>query len=281
MKIVLFGARGYLGRYVHARYPEAATPSVDIADALAVGAVLDAERPDVVINCAGKTGRPNVDWCEDHKLETLRSNVTGPLVLLEECAKRSVYWAHFSSGCIFTGDKGGEGFAEGDPPNFAGSFYSRTKAWSDAILAEFPVLQLRIRMPFDGTADPRNLLMKLRGYARVLDAENSLTYLPDAMDALEALVRSRTTGTFNVVNPGARSPFALMQRYREVVDASHAFERLTEHELPSVTKAGRSNCVLSGKKLAEVGPFMRPVDEAVDAAMQQLKAALAGQKSNV
>ena len=27
-----------------------------------------------------KTGRPNVDWCEDHKTETLFSNVTAPLI---------------------------------------------------------------------------------------------------------------------------------------------------------------------------------------------------------
>ena len=44
--------------------------------------------PDVVINCAGKTGRPNVDWCEDHKEETVRANVTGPLILLDECRKQ-------------------------------------------------------------------------------------------------------------------------------------------------------------------------------------------------
>jgi dTDP-4-dehydrorhamnose reductase len=42
--------------------------------------VLDEVKPDVVINAAGKTGKPNVDWCEDHKEETLRSNDTGPLV---------------------------------------------------------------------------------------------------------------------------------------------------------------------------------------------------------
>jgi len=28
-----------------------------------------------IINAAGVTGRPNVDWCEDHKIETIRSNV--------------------------------------------------------------------------------------------------------------------------------------------------------------------------------------------------------------
>src|SRR5438034_114655 len=107
MKVLLFGGRGYLGGYFRRLYPQAVTPSTDIADPVAVGSVLDEVRPEVVINVAGKAGRPNVDWCEDHKGETLRSNVTGPLVLLEELARRSIYWVHVSSGCIYEGNNGG------------------------------------------------------------------------------------------------------------------------------------------------------------------------------
>jgi hypothetical protein len=32
-----------------------------------VAAEIDAIKPTHVFNCAGLTGRPNVDWCEDHK----------------------------------------------------------------------------------------------------------------------------------------------------------------------------------------------------------------------
>lgn len=38
---------------------------------------LDAIRPTHVINSAGVTGRPNVDWCESNKEATIRSNVIG------------------------------------------------------------------------------------------------------------------------------------------------------------------------------------------------------------
>lgn len=274
MRMVIFGAAGFLGKRFTDRYPEAVTPKVDIADPRAVAECLDSEKPDVVINCAGKTGRPNVDWCEDHKEETIHSNVTGPLVLLEACAKRNIYWVHLSSGCIYEGDNGGRGFAEQDAPNFAGSFYSRTKSWSDQILKEFPVLQLRIRMPFDGSPDPRNLLMKLRGYSRVLDVQNSITHLPDAVDAAVQLIEKRVTGTFNIVNPGTMSPFDAMARYQEIVDPSHTFEKLTLNDLPSVTKAARSNCVLSGAKLEQHGIKMPPVKEAMGAALLELKTAI-------
>src|SRR5262249_23640971 len=151
------------------------------ADPAAVERALAEAGPDVVINCAGRTGRPNVDWCERHRAETLRSNVTGPLVLLGACLRPGAYLAQLGSGCLYSGDNGGTGFAEGDPPNFAGSYYSRTKAWAEQALREFPVLILRPRMPFDGSGSPRCLLTKLAGYRRVLDAPNSLTHLPDLL----------------------------------------------------------------------------------------------------
>ena len=139
-RVMIFGGRGYLGQQFRALYPHADCPPVDISDRAAVAAALG-RRPDVVINCAGKTGRPNVDWCETHQSETLRANVTGVLVLLEECLARGVYIVHLGSGCIYAGDNGGEGFREDDAPNFAGSFYSRTKAWADQILAQLPGAQ--------------------------------------------------------------------------------------------------------------------------------------------
>ena len=274
MKVLLFGAHGYLGEHFRRIYPDAVEGGADIADASAVAARLDAVKPDVIINCAGRTGRPNVDWCETHKEETVRSNVTGPLVLLDECAKRGIYWLHLSSGCVYAGDNGGRGFTEEDPPNFSGSFYSRSKAWADQVLREFPVLILRLRMPFDGSENPRNLITKLRGYARVLDEPNSLTYLPDFVDAAVALIGKRATGIYNVVNPGLSSPYAVMAKYREIVDPGHSFERLTAEQLGEVVAAGRSNCILSTEKLEREGIRMRPVEEAVEEAMRRLKASL-------
>lgn len=274
MKVAIFGAQGFLGKRFKALYPDALTPTLDIADPKAVAACLDASKPEVVINCAGKTGRPNVDWCEDHKEETMHANVLGPLVAYEACAARGMYFVHMSSGCIYEGDNGGKGFSEDDAPNFAGSFYSRTKLWSDQMLKEFPVLQIRIRMPFDGSSDPRNLLMKLRGYSRVLDVENSISSIDDVMVAAKALIEKRETGIFNVVNPGTMSPFGAMELYTKIVDPKHTFEKLTLKDLPGVTKAARSNCVLDGKKLEKAGISLPDVHEAMESALLQLKSEL-------
>lgn len=278
VRVLLLGSKGYMGEQFKALYPDAVCPSVDIAERAAVAELLDKEKPEVVINCAGKTGKPNVDWCEDHKPETFHANVTGVCVLLEECAARNLYLVHLSSGCIYAGDNGGKGFSEDDPPNFAGSFYSRTKAWSDQMckdFADFPggggVLTLRLRMPFDGTKAPRNLLSKISKYQKVLDYENSLTYIPDFLDVAQKLIAKRKTGVYNVVNEGVMSPFGIMTLWKEIVDPSHACERINAAELDTITKAGRSNCMLNTDKLKTQGLQLRPVEEAVREALRQIK----------
>jgi hypothetical protein len=78
-------------------------------------------------------------------------------------------------------------------------------------------------------------------------------------------------GTYNVVNEGAISPYRIMELYREMVDPSHTFERLTLRGLPEVTKTGRSNCILSTKKLMGEGIAMRPVELAVREALEGIK----------
>lgn len=272
MKILLFGGRGFMGQQFLTVFPDAVVPSVDIADPAAVARALDEVKPDVVINAAGKTGVPNVDWCEDHKLETMHANVLGPIVLAEECGKRGIYWVHLSSGCIYEGDNGGRGYAETDEPNFTGSFYSRSKALCERAIREFPgMLILRLRMPFDGSPHPKNLITKLSNYARVNDEENSITCLTDFLAATKKLIERRATGIYNMVNEGTISPYRIMELYREIVDPGHHFEHLPLPSQAQVTKVGRSNCVLSTEKLTGEGIILRPIEEAVKASLKEYK----------
>lgn len=276
MAILIFGSRGYLGKQFLDIFEGAKGSGVDIADREAVAQELDRVQPSVVINTAGKTGKPNVDWCEDHKLETLRSNVLGPLVLLEECMKRNIYLVHVSSGCIYEGPFDSaqgdtSGFTEDDPPNFFGSFYSRTKGWSDQILKDFPnILILRLRMPFSNKSHDRNLMSKLIKYKKVLNVQNSLTYLPDFLDAAKKLIEKGKTGVYNIVNPGVISPYEIMGMYKKIVQEDHVFEELNLKELATTVKAGRSNCVLSTKKLEEEGITFPDVHVRVEEALRSI-----------
>ena len=90
-------------------------------------------KPTHVFNAAGVTGRPNVDWCETHKTETIRTNVAGTLNLADVCREHGTLMMNFATGCIFEYDAAhpegsGIGYKEEDKPNFTGSFYSKTKA---------------------------------------------------------------------------------------------------------------------------------------------------------
>jgi hypothetical protein len=75
-----------------------------------------------------------------------------------------------------------------------------------------------------------------------------------------------------MVNPGAVSPYELMVRYKKEIDPSHEFERLSLDHLSDVVKAGRSNCVLSTKKLESYGIKLRHIDDAITHAFSQLSA---------
>ncbi|CAL9053118.1 unnamed protein product, partial [Musa banksii] len=88
-----------------------------------------------VFNAAGVTGRPNVDWCDDHRVdvETIRANVVGTLSLGDVCRERGLLLVNCATGCIFDYDGAhtlgsGAGFKEEDTPNLVGSFCSKTKA---------------------------------------------------------------------------------------------------------------------------------------------------------
>ncbi len=97
----------------------------------AVDAELEKFKPTHVLNAAGVTGRPNVDWCEDHKAETVRTNVIGCLNVADLCAIRGINHLLYATGCIFEYDDahtiGGAGFLETDAANFHKSYYSHTK----------------------------------------------------------------------------------------------------------------------------------------------------------
>lgn len=129
-------------------------------------------KPTHVLNAAGVTGRPNVDWCEDHKEETIRTNVIGTLNIADICSSLGVHHTLYATGCIFEYDElhtiGGTPFLETDSANFHGSFYSHTKALVEDLLKNYSTtLTLRVRMPISDDLSPRNFVTKIVKYDKV------------------------------------------------------------------------------------------------------------------
>ena len=276
---LIFGA-GWLGHQFTKHIPGAVLVEADIADESAVAAAVEAYEPVRVLNCAGRTGRPNVDALENDPSGTLRSNVLGPVMLASACVANGLHFTHMSSGCLYTGDNGGTGFTEEDAPNFDGSLYARSKAQAEAALREFDCLQLRIRLPLSGTPHPRNLLTKLLGFGSVVSVPNSVTVLEDMWVPALGLIEAEDGGVYNLVNPGIERHDALLRLFQEHVDKSHTFTIITEEELRARLAAGRSNCLLSTEKLTARGYTLPDFEDRVTELLRAYGAALSGASSD-
>lgn len=278
MTILIFGA-GYLGTRLARDLPDATLVPVDVTDRDAVRAALRAHRPTAVVNAAGKTGQPNVDWCESHPVETYRSNVIGALIVAEVCADVGAYLLHLASGCIFYGDSPTPGgWLENDFANPT-SLYSRTKYSADLVLSTMPNVGIaRLRMPIDSSPGARNLITKLSNYKQVVDVENSVTIVDDLVGVVQQLVEKRGQGVFHVTNPGTMRHRDLLSLYKELVDPNHTYELITADDLVSKGLAvkARSNCILASPRLRELGISMRPLDVALRDTMTRYASAKSG-----
>lgn len=262
-RILILGS-GYLGEKLGCSLKDSIISKRRINSQKDVEEEIDKHKADVVINCIGKTGRPNIDWCEDHKEETFFSNVLVPCYIALACKKRGKKMVQIGSGCAYEGDNNGRGFTEEDEPNYYGSFYSRTKIHSENLLKEFEnVLQLRIRMPISFDKSKRNLLNKLLSYDRIISIENSISVVEDFARITEELIKRDERGIFNVVNQGSITHEEILNLAGEISGEKMTYDIISEEELGRMTKTGRSNCILSVEKLRSKGIEVPGIKESV------------------
>jgi dTDP-4-dehydrorhamnose reductase len=276
---------------------------VDYTDFQALRAYLQATKPGFLINAAGYTGKPNVDACEINRADTLQGNTLFPAMVGQACASLGIPFGHVSSGCIYTGakiaingqtrverdltapevhkviDKNPQainGFTEEDEPNFTFrqppcSFYSGTKAMAEEALRVLPENYIwRLRIPFDHINSPRNFLSKLQYYAKVYNNVNSLSHRGDFVRAcLDLWQRKAPFGIYNVTNPGFVSSAQVVTMIQRILQPARAFKFWSDDAefYAQAAKTPRSNCVMDVSKLLKAGVKMRPVEEALDAAL--------------
>ncbi len=262
MKILIFG-RGFLGTRMAEAWPDAVLSDARIDDAEAIKKALEGHRPDVVVNAAGKTGRPNIDWCESHQAETWQSNVMGPLVLSEACQARGIHLIHLGSSYVFNGPSPDPaGWRENDFANPV-SFYARSKYASDLMLSRAnDTAIVRIGPLLDHRHDQKNLITRLASYRQVADASCSVTVVEDLLIVIRSLAERRATGIFHAVNPGALRFRLLLEAYRDLVDHDHQYELVRPEELlgnGSISKS-RPAPILQSRRLEELGIRLRPIE---------------------
>ncbi len=309
--ILLLGGKGYVGEAFHRELSSRGleTRNVSRSDAdygrfdVLLG-LLKCLKPSFLVNCAGYTGKPNVDACEVARADTLVGNTLLPQTIGQACAAAGVPWGHVSSGCVYSGakivaDDGSvrvekdmtrpemrdliennperiQGFNEDDPPNFSFrngpcSFYSGTKALGEEAIKGIGTCYIwRLRIPFDEIDGPRNYLSKVQRYAKVYDNLNSISHRGDfAKACLDLWQVGALPGIYNVTNPGWVTTRRVVQRIKTVLKLNKSFDfwESDEEFYRVAAKTPRSNCVMDCSKLLKTGVVVRPVEVALEDAL--------------
>jgi UDP-glucose 4,6-dehydratase len=312
--LLLLGANGYIGaafalelRRRGQDFIPLSRKQVDYSRFDLLLEFLRANKISFLINCAGYTGKPNVDACELDKAGTLLGNALLPQTIAHACAAAEIPWGHVSSGCIFSGAKvfeGGKiraekdmtkpelhalaeeksaaifGFTESDTPNFSFrdqpcSFYSGTKALGEEAMVGIGESYIwRLRIPFDEFDGARNYLSKVQRYAKVYDNVNSISHRADFVNAcLDTWKLRAPFGIYNVTNPGYVTTRHVVEQIEKILKPSRKFEFWkSDAEFYQVAaKTPRSNCVMDVSKLLAAGVKIRGVEEALEDSLKNWK----------
>jgi dTDP-4-dehydrorhamnose reductase len=288
--ILLLGSSGYVGQKFQEltckrgiAFKALRRSDLDIYDAATLSKAIENCKADFLINCAGYTGKPNVDACELEKAECLRANAVLPGAIDLACKHAGISWGHVSSGCIFTGDGGkSKGFTEEDLPNFSFrtnncSFYSGTKALGEEILADSKRCYIwRLRIPFDNFDNPRNYLTKMMRYERLLDATNSLSNLDHFVNAcLDCFEKQLAYGVYNLTNSGKVTTREVIELIKPILPPDKQIQFFTSEPefMRLAAKTPRSNCVMDNHKSIQAGLHLPDIRETIQEAVKNWRTA--------
>jgi dTDP-4-dehydrorhamnose reductase len=257
------GAGGLLGRHLVSTLPQLGytlggsargRTDLDIADAAAVDAHLDACTPSIVFNAAAYT---DVDGAEDDADRCRRANVDGPAVLARACAARGLRLVHYSTDFVFDGESE-QPYDEDATPSPRGS-YARSKRDGELqVLAAHPraqVVRVGCLYGHGGRNFPSRLLGRLRaGEAIVADDERrvSPTWVVEVAALSGRLGLADARGLFHATAAGDTTWAAFARAMASAAGLSSRVTGVTAATL--ALKAPRPRrAVLVSHRLAEHG----------------------------
>lgn len=235
--------------------------------------IINTYKPKTIINCIGKTGRPNIDECEYNKSETFFLNTTLPSLIASSCLQHGIHFINIGSGCIYYGESPNKinnldiGWKESDFANPI-SYYSKTKYASDLILGQLDnTTVLRIRMPISHFNTERNFINKISKYEKLINILNSMTFMEDFINCIEFVIQKQLTGIYHVVNPQPLTAVDIIKEYSKY--KKHDYKIITEKQLDEIVLAKRSNCFLNTEKLNNSGFYMTESNKALKKCMRK------------
>jgi len=270
IKLLIFGGNGWIGQKFlnvfnsqHINYKVSLTRANNYEDV-----ITDVEnyKPTHILCCIGRTHGPEnstIDYLElPGKLtENIRDNMVAPITLANICSARNIHLTYIGTGCIFdytlqehfreTGKASDtQYYKETDMPDFFGSAYSTVKGYTDTLMKSYTnVLNCRIRMPIDSTNNKRNFIAKIINYDKICSMDNSMTVLDQIIPIIVHMIMTKTTGTFNMTNPGFTNHNDILTKYKNTINPQFKIVNFTLDEQHNILLSRRSNNVLNTDKL--------------------------------
>lgn len=215
MRFLVTGAAGQLGWDVSTRLERDGAEvvrtthaSLPIDDERAVGAAIDAARPDVVIHAAAMT---NVDRCEEEPQTAEAVNALGTQHVADAAARVGAHLVYVSTDYVFDG-AATRPYTEDDETGPL-SIYGATKLRGERAC---PPEATVVRTAWVAGAHGSNFVTTVLGLCErdaelrfVDDQRSAPTFSADLAGALVALATDRRPGCFHVTNAGDASRFEL------------------------------------------------------------------------
>ena len=225
MKVLVTGAAGQLGTELVEVFRAAGHDvtgttheSLDICDALAVAASVEAVRPDWVIHGAAWTA---VDACESDPDRAFAVNGTGTANVVAAAGAVGARVVYVSTDYVFDGEKQGP-YVESDVPN-PQSVYGASKLAGERAVRDVDMI---VRISWVCGYHGGNMVKTILRLAEtnptlsfVADQVGHPTFADDAAVGIMRLVDAGCSGVFHLTNQGAVSWYEFA---REVLAASGA-----------------------------------------------------------
>ena len=257
MKLMITGCRGQLGselircikaskseigpipkEYADCEIIAVDVDELDISDGTAVGTFVDANKPDVIINCAAMT---NVDGCETMQDVAFKVNAMGVRNLAVAAEKISAKLVHISTDYVFSGD-GTKPYIEWDtvaPQSAYGASKALGEKYAMSFCSRFFIVRTAWLYGYEGKNFVKTMrrLMRERGAVTVVsDQRGNPTNASDLAHHILKLAVTEEYGIYHCTGDGECSWYEFACKIAEYSGFGDIVKPCSSDEFPSPTK---------------------------------------------
>jgi dTDP-4-dehydrorhamnose reductase len=268
MRVLLIGGSGQLGSEILRNWTDcqiAAPPSTDLnlEDSAALARALDADRPELVVNCAAFH---NVDICEAEPERAFAINATAVDGVARACRDRDIAFLTISTDYVFDGETD-RAYGEEDVPcpistygvsKLAGELLVERLQMRAFVVRTCGLYATRISTSKGYTFVDRIIAKAKAGepVSVVNDVIASPTYAPDLAKALRRLADTDRYGLYHAASQEPVSWYDFAARALRLAGVDTVVEPISAKDYKAPARRPRFSA-LASRKLANMGIEMR------------------------